>query len=790
MRRCLCQSGWLCVLLAVSAVAARATADEPYGRHQIEPSARDHWSFQPLVRPDVPALKDGARAENPIDAFVLAGLERAGLAPTPPADRATLLRRVYLDLIGLPPTLAELDAFLADTSATAFEHVVDDLLARPQYGERWARHWLDVVRYAETNGYERDGLKPQAWRYRDWVIDAFNADQPYDQFLTEQLAGDEEPGASAATQIGTTMLRLGPWDDEPADALVDRYDQLDDIVATTAATFMGLTLRCARCHDHKFEPFTQKDYARWQAIFAPLKRPQKDRADLDREIGPPAEVAAYLATVKGLDAQGVRLREELTALEWQICKLASAEGRLAASAEAPAASAPGAAATGQAAKSQPAADKTSGETSAETSKGLPADVLAAVAVEPAKRNDAQVKLLAKHRTKLTAIARDLANDSQRERLDALDSEIQSNKDHYPPPMTKAYVWYEEGPTFGASHIFRRGDPRAAGEEVLSGFPAVLVDRPPLPPLPTTYSTGRRLQLARWLTSSDHPLTARVMVNRLWQHHFGDGIVATENDFGVMGAAPSDQALLDWLASEFVAGGWRIKRMHRLMVLSEAYRMASIQNSSTAETASEEPLGARFRPRRLEAEALRDAILAASGQLNLAAGGPGVFPKISREVLETQSRPGDGWTASDPIQAARRSVYVFVKRTLPVPEFEVLDFPSTEESCEQRVVSTVAPQALTFLNGEFIHEQAHSFAQRLVREGGGNNADRVVRAYRLALARLPSDRELAAVLAFLATQQQQITADFKEPLSPETAQLKALAAFCLVLLNSNEFAYLQ
>ncbi|MBI3838268.1 MAG: DUF1553 domain-containing protein [Planctomycetia bacterium] len=760
-------SPWLLLALVLSTGLA---ADEPYGRHQFEAGVREHWSFQSVKRPEVPPASDRVWAHNPIDAFILAGLEQAGLKPAARADRAKLLRRVYLDLVGLPPTPAELDAFEADTSATAFERVVDELLSRPQYGERWARHWLDVVRYAETNGYERDGLKPQAWRYRDWVIDAFNVDKPYDQFVIEQLAGDEIEGSSAETQIATSMLRLGPWDDEPADLLSDRYDQLDDIVATTSATFMGLTLRCARCHNHKFEPFSQKDYTRWQAIFAPLKRPQKDRVEFDREIGPPDRVAAHLALVKQLDSQTVDVETQVRTLGWQVCQEAVAAGRL------------------QLEKTSDAG--TAGSDAVPSVKDVPPEALVALAAEPVKRSDQQKKLLATHAVKLAALLRELATADQRARLDDWEQQLTAVKARYPAPLERGYIWYEEGPTFGASHVFRRGDPRSEGEEVGPGFPAILIDQPPAAPTPTAHSTGRRLQLARWLTQSDHPLTARVMVNRLWQHHFGDGIVATENDFGVMGSAPSNQPLLDWLASEFVAGGWQIKRMHRLMVLSQTYQMASTANPAAEKVDPEGALMWRYRPRRMEAESLRDTILAVSGQLNLAPRGPGIYPKISRAVLETQSRPGDGWRTSEPAQAARRSIYVFVKRTLLVPELEVLDFPSTEETCEQRVVSTVAPQALTFLNGEFINEQAQAFAQRVAGEAGDDNAARIERAYRLAFSRLPSEKERATLLEFLARQQQQIEADAKSEPNGEPAKLKALAALCLVLFNTNEFAYLQ
>ncbi len=757
--------------LAGAARTKVVSADEAYGRHQFESDIRDHWSFQSVKRPAVPALDDPRRAGNPIDAFVLQGLKAVGLKPAPPAGRATLLRRVYLDLIGLPPTPAELDAYLADTSPTAFHRIVDDLLARPQYGERWSRHWFDVVRFAETNGYERDGLKPQAWRFRDWVIEAFNGDMPYDQFLTEQLAGDEVDGSDAQSQIATTMLRLGPWDDEPADALTDRYDQLDDIVATTSATFTGLTLRCARCHDHKFEPFSQKDYTRWQAIFAPLKRPQNGRTDLDRDIGPHEQVAVYHARVKELDARKAEFEQQISTLAWQVCQRAMADGRLPAAASAPAA-----------AGGEKQADAT------KTAQDLPADAMQALATEPAKRDDKQKKLLEKHAGKIEKLTHELADDDQRARWNASHAELTATKAQYPPALPKGYIWYEEGPTTEASRVFRRGDPRQPGDEIPSGFPAVLVDAPPASATPTPRSTGRRLQLARWLVSPEHPLTARVMVNRLWQHHFGEGIVATENDFGVMGAAPLNQRLLDWLASELMSGGWKLKRMHRLMVLSQTYQMSSAPNSEAEKADPDGTVLWRFTPQRMEAEALRDTVLAVSGQLNLASRGPSIYPKISREVLETQSRPGDGWKTSQPSEAARRSVYVFVKRTLLVPELEVLDFPSTEETCEQRVVSTVAPQALTLLNGEFIHEQAQAFARRLASEAPGDVGSQVIRAYRLALSRLPTDQEFAAVLKFLAQQQSQITAD--APADVAQAPQKALAALCLVLLNTNEFAYLQ
>ncbi len=765
-------------LFAFVALATFAVADEPYGRHQFDDSSRSHWSFKKLQRPAVPAAS-ASWGRNPIDAFVAQGLASAGLTPAAPADRVTLLRRVYLDLIGLPPTPDEVAAFVSDTSETAFERVVDDLLSRPQYGQRWARHWLDVVRYAETNGYERDGAKPEAWKYRDWVINSLNGDLPYDEFVIQQLAGDEIEGSNADSQIATTMLRLGAWDDEPADPLVDRYDQLDDIVGTTSAALLGMTLRCARCHDHKFEPLTAKDYARWTAIFAPLARPQQGRTELTRDIGPHAEVAAHQAMTKQLDEQKATLVARLQATSWQVVSAAATDGRL-----------PIAQLAALGDQAAPATGVAVSDEIVQIAKEIPGGALTAATIEPDKRNDEQKKLIAEHNDKLLALTKVVAPGEKRTALDDVQKQLAAVQAAYPAPLPQGYIWYEKGPTTEVNHVFDRGDPRTPAGEVLPGVPAILVDELPAAPQPTGHSTGRRLQLARWLMSADHPLTARVMVNRLWQHHFGDGLVASENDFGVMGEPPSNQPLLDWLASELVAGGWRMKRMHRMMVLSETYRMSSAGNQQAMRR---DPTGAllwRFRPRRLEAEALRDTILAVAGQLNLKAGGPSVFPKISRAVLETQSVPGNGWTPSEPAEAQRRSVYIFVKRTLIVPELDVLDFPATEESCAQRIVSTVAPQALTLLNGEFMHEQAAAMASRLAREVGRDDSARIERAYTLAFGRLPSENERTALLEFLDRQRGQIAADSPEEETVKTIDFKALSALCLVILNTNEFAYLQ
>lgn len=742
-------------LLAVLCTVLPASAEEElpaYGRFQFDDYEREHWAFVPVVRPDVPQVADQDWVRTPIDAFILAELEDDELVPAADADRLTLLRRVYFDLIGLPPTPDEQAAFLQDDSPDAYERVVDDLLARPQYGERWARHWLDVVRYAESNGYERDNPKPHAWRYRDYVIRAFNEDKPFDRFLIEQLAGDELPDSNAETQIATTFLRLGLWDDEPADPVVDRYDQLDDVLDATATTFMGLSIRCARCHDHKYEPLSQRDYTRMLAIFEPLQRPRDGRTDLDRHVGTADELATYRDGMAQADTKVSQLQQQIDTMRSAIQERAL-----------------------------------SGATE------LPEEVVAALRTPVDERSQEQEKLIAEHRPHLEEeMQRSMAED-ERVQLAAWDEEIGSTNAARPEEPPRAYIWYEDGPSAPVAHLFERGDPHQPRDEVPVGHPAVLVDAPPPSAEPTDHSTGRRLQLARWLASIDHPLTARVFVNRLWQHHFGVGMVGTVNDFGLMGDAPTHPELLDWLASELMTGQWRVKPLQRMIVTSHAYRVAAVPADQNDGRDAEGEKLSLWRPRRLEAEAIRDAMLAASGDLNLQAGGPSVFPPISQAVLATQSIPGNGWKASEPDQANRRSVYVFVKRTLLVPELEVLDFPRSNESCGARNVSTVAPQSLTYFNGDFANQQAGRLADRLVSEVGEDTSLQIDRAFRLTLCRPPTPEEQEAVAQFLDVQARQIAADDAsqspdEP--PGTPRQRALASLCLVLFNSNEFFYIH
>jgi hypothetical protein len=722
-------------------------------------SKEKHWAFQPVRRPDLPIVSDPSWSRHPIDRFVMAKMAGAGVRPVEAADRPTLCRRLYLDLIGLPPTPDQVRAFVDDRSPDAVVRVVDELLARPQYGERWARHWLDLVRYAETNGYERDGAKPNAWRYRDYVINALNQDKPYDRFLLEQLAGDELEGSDATAQIATTFLRLGTWDDEPADPKVDRYDQLDDVLGTTATAFLGITLRCARCHDHKFEPFSQADYYRMLAVFEPLKRPQEGRTEMDRPVGTEAELAAYQAKLARSDT-------ELAQIWVRIEGLVKPEiDQLLAPVEANKGGKP-------------------------VAKGisLPPEAIAAIKTEASKRTGAQWNLVWYFGEQLEAAARAIAPGEVKAALKPLDDRLTTLRAARPPAPPHAYIWSENGPKPPPTHILKRGDPTRPGAIALPGVPAVLNAEQPDPPQPLARTTGRRLWLGRWLTSPENPLAARVIVNRIWQSHFGQGIVATSSDFGIMGDPPSHPELLDWLASELVASGWRLKPLHRMIVLSQTYRRSAVVEPDAARV---DPSGAllwRWRQRRLDAEVVRDSILAVSGRLNPRAGGPSVYPVLPHEVLEGQSRPGEGWGKSDEREQFRRSIYIFAKRSLAVPELELLDTPDTTGSCERRMVSTTGPQALTFLNGAFVHQQAGFFASRLASEAGPRASDQLDRAFALALGRAPRADESRAALDFLDKQERQIRVDAAGIETNVDARRKALDAFCLVLLNMNEFVY--
>ncbi|MFO1501877.1 MAG: DUF1549 domain-containing protein [Verrucomicrobiota bacterium] len=623
----------------------------------ITESDRAYWAFQPVRKPALPAVQNKAWIENGIDAFVLAQLEAKGLTPNPPATRRELARRVYFDLLGLPPRPEELAAFIHDPSPDAYERLVDSVLARPEYGERWARHWLDVVRYAQSNGYERDSEKPLAWRYRDYVIRALNEDKPYSRFIQEQIAGDELADATADSVVATGFQRLGVWDDEPDDPKMAEFDALDDIISTTGAAFLGLTLGCARCHDHKFDPISQSDYYSFLAFFRQVRPNEAARFD--------PESANYLPLAVPEQARSVQ-REK--AFQRQ-----SLESRL------------------------------------------------ACAVEGSAK-------------------------------EALSRALQQLKNE-PLPFEWALGVRERQGRPLPTHILVRGNANSPGAEVQPGFLTVLGGQKPAIPEARlgAPSSGRRQVLADWIANRDNPLTARVAVNRMWHHHFGQGIVKTTADFGRAGTAPSHPELLDWLAAEFMEQGWSWKRLHRLILLSNTYRLSSRTENEAARSADpgDEWLW-RQRLRRLEAENVWDAALSVSGELIPAMGGRGFFPHLDGEVLAGESRPGLDWDRSSPAEQARRSIYIYIRRTMLVPLLEAFDYSNTTSPLPERPTTTVAPQALMLLNGGWAQQRAQAFASRLFREASTPES-RVQLAYYLALGRSPTALEVKRSLQFVREQ---------------------------------------
>jgi hypothetical protein len=643
-------------------------------------AAKSFWSFQPVRRPELPNLKQASGLRGGIDAFVVQKLKEKQLTLSPEAARRDILRRLSLDLRGLPPTLDEQEAFLSDDAPDDCERLVDRFLADPAYGERWARHWLDLVRYADSNGYERDGAKPNVWKYRDYVIQAFNSDKPYDQFVIEQLAGDELAEPTYDSLVATGFHALGAWQDEvdPLEQPQYRADELDDMLRTTSQTFLGLTIGCARCHNHKFDPLTMVDYYSLAAIVAPLKRPNFGRIDGDVPFGTPEQIAAE---------QQRNLK--LLALGKQIDDLQK---------------------------------------------------------QSAKDKDPQIAEL---------------------------REKQAQLKRGTPDLPRIYRQFEDQSDAPPTHLLLSGRASSPGPVMQPRVPAVLASTQPVFPTPGQKSTLRRLTLARWIASRDNPLTARVMVNRVWQHHFGTGIVASSSDFGEKGARPSHPNLLDYLAAEFQQT-WSLKRLHRQVLTSHTYRQASGWSEAGGKRDPENQLLSRYPYRRLDVEALRDSMLAAAGNLHRRMHGPAVYLPIPQAAIEAHTDKEAAWKAGQEPDINRRTVYAFVKRTLLVPMLETLDFCDTTNSTERRSVTSVAPQALTLYNGEFVNRQAVVFAERLEREAGEDLPAQIELAFRLALARRPHPQEAETMQAFV--------------LSQEGGRRQALVQLCRAILNLNEFAY--
>jgi hypothetical protein len=697
-------------------------------------------------RPAIPATHDCSWVANPIDAFVLAKLESQGLSPSRRADKLTLLRRVTFDLTGLLPTPAEQDAFLKDVAPDAYTRLVDRLLASARYGERWAQHWLDLVRYAETDGFKADDYRPNAFRYRDYVINAFNEDLPYDRFIRQQLAGDElEPGQPQAL-IATGFNRL--WPDEYNSATLDqrRQETLDDMTDVTGSVFLGLTFGCARCHDHKFDPILQTDYYRLQAFFAPMQ-PRDDLPAVSSD-----KVAQYRKEYAAWETATEPIRREMDGIVRQkrldLRKYALEKFR--------------------------------------------PEIQQAYLTPEGSRTPYQKQIARMAEQQMDRAAKDapakLAPELKK-RYEELERRLRESAPKPPAPLPVAMAMTDLGKQAPPTRRLAGGDWRKPREELKPGFPDFLPPAVPDMSLPTAEkSTGRRAALARWLTSRDHPLTARVVVNRLWQHHFGRGIISTSNDFGVQGEPATHPALLDWLAVEFMESGWSLKAMHRLMVNSAAYCQTSNVDSSQAKSLALDP-DDKFlwhaRRRRLEGEAIRDTVLSLAGTLNARMFGPSARPQLPDGISSY------AWKADPcPADQQRRSVYVFAKRNMRYPMFDAFDQPDMHNSCARRSQTTTAPQALLLLNSPDVRKAATAWSERLLERYPDGDRSLVAYAYRECWGRPPTEAEIDLGLGFLRWQLGLSEKSGSLLSAGSGMRAAAVVEFCHALLNTNEFLYVD
>jgi mono/diheme cytochrome c family protein len=740
---------------AEDVVASLENAELPFG-------ARDYWAFKLPEKSPVPAATG---YQHPVDRFLETARQGAGVNAAPRADPLTRLRRAYLDLIGLPPSPTQVDAFLADTTRGAWERVIDELLASPHYGERWGRHWMDVARYADSTGFEQDYNRPNAWRYRDYVINAFNKDKPYGQFIREQIAGDELDHVTDETLIATGFLRAGPRVQfREKDNPERRHDYLDDVLATVGRGVMGMTVQCARCHNHKFDPILQRDYYSLQAsIFGYV--------ETDWPLLDPDEAATWRAANSAIDGKADAVRVKIRAIEAphrhalliERIRRDFPDNVLQAAIKA-------------------AEDRTPGEAllaDQVLTLGVPQQALAnALSSDEFDRRlglQAELDALNAARPPTPPMAEIVTDGDYRFAPDGPGDEIIGCPECRTPPAEPGTFLHEvEGPDYEPppSYFLSRGDPLSPTELTKPGFLTVATygDPPTEIPREDGRTSGRRLALAEWLSSSDNPLTARVMVNRIWHHHFGRGIVRTLDNLGQMGELPTHPELLDWLAVEFMDRGWSIKEMHRLLMTSEAYQMASGHDDPVSQTTDPDNAWLwRFRQQRLEAEALRDTIMAVSGGIDLTIGGPPIFPFVPDEILKT-SEKGVWRNQPDGPDVWRRSVYVYRRRSLGFPFFDTFDLPDQNQTAAARNVTTVATQALTLMNNAFVLNQATLFADRLKTAAPGDLDAQVELAYRIALTRSPTAGETQVAKELVAEQ--------------------SLTDLAHVMLNLNEFLYLR
>ncbi|MBS1788567.1 MAG: DUF1553 domain-containing protein [Acidobacteria bacterium] len=733
----------------------------------LSTNKKPYWAFVKPVRPTTPSVKNQGWIRTPIDAFVLAKLEEKGLQPSPPADKRTLLRRVTFDLTGLPPTPLEISAFLADKSSNAYEKVVDQLLASPHYGERWAQHWLDVVRFGETNGFELDADREQAWRYRDYVVNSVNADKPYNQFLVEQIAGDELDPESFEMRVATGFLRAGPQHvvSGNLDKAELRQEWLTEVMFGVGNGILGLTVGCARCHDHKFDPIPQNDFYRLQAFFAASD-------NFDYRHPTKEQESAFQTATREQQEKLKPIQDQIAAIE------------------------------------KPYKDRLVEKKRA----ALEPTFANALAKDDKSRTDEEKRLAADARRMLSVQWDELVaslSPEDKARRAVLRQQMHRINLYEPEAIPQALSVADILQPVPTMNVLKGGNPHRLGAEVQPGVLSAIEGKDFNPEItPVGKSTGRRLALARWLTKPDHPLTARVMVNRLWHYHFGRGIVATPNDFGRNGQQPTHPELLDWLATEFVARGWSLKQMHKLIVLSNTYQQSSQGNSDAAKADPDNKLLWRMNRQRLDAEEIRDAVLAVNGTLNGQRGGPPIRVPLDPEVYDTiftEYEPDNLWPVHPDVrQHARRSLYLLRKRNVRLPMLAAFDSPDMMNSCGARSVSVHALQSLTLMNSAFMLEQSKLLAQRLFEETAGVKTGRqekmIAKLFELTLGRLPKAAEAQMAKTFLKEQtvilRQRIArgetvAQLKE-LKPvvDAATVAAWVDLCLSTYNLNEFVYLR
>lgn len=722
-------------------------------------TAEKYWAYRPIVRPEPPAVQNHTAIRTPIDRFILQPLESQGLEYSPVASREEFLRRAKFDLHGLPPSVEERDLFLADDSPEAYDRLINRLLDSPHYGERWGRMWLDVVRFADSAGYNADPVRPLAFQYRDYVIRSFNQDKGYDRFILEQLAGDELFPDEADALIATGFVRLPPDESNASNILLARQDQLNDLTTAVGAIFLGQSLGCAQCHDHKFDAILQKDFYRIQAFFAGIT--PNERAPL----GTAEQIAAYDDQLQEWLAATAGPRQELKQLEVTATMKAGLEKRM----------------------------------------KFPAEVLEAIDTPQPQRTALQQQLCFFAERQIDIPQKDLdkaLSPEQRKRRDDLKKEISKLESSRPrPPRSIDATIVLDGPEVPRTFLLAGGSYNKPEEEVQPGFLSAVSDleAATITP-PRRGTTGRRTALARWLIDPANPLPARVIVNRIWQGHFGKGIAENANDLGTQSQLPTHPELLDWLASEFVANGWSMKALHRLIMTSAVYRQSSDRTSHSTLAGVEKDPGNRlywhFDRRRLEGESLRDSLLAVSGLLNPVMAGAGVRPELPPKFV------GRDWVvASKPADRQRRSIYILQKRNLPYPFLQTFDQPDTFESCARRAVTNTGPQALTLMNSDSVIGYARAFAgQILADQPSADNATLIRTAFIRALSREPEPQELKISEQFLEKQSALLSARCSNGgtvLLPvpfvkflDAGRGAALVDFCHALFNANEFLYVD